>query len=312
MTPIRPTTSVLLTPPDLGLAQLRINGFATLKPAERLQAAALALHRDLSVEPANLRIAVASAPQSDHLALVAFYTTPGDGSSNEVATELLAAMLPGKVFWVNAPSGYIVGERGAAAVDFAGSQDELPSVVTGTLSALDPSKPAQCVLVNRDRSLISAERLRWWAAASGVDMVDGALPDTVPVPLVSPPRARVSAQTTPLDRALKLAALAAVACVTLAGIQYANSPVPAIPPLTSQARAGQASAGALLDRIGSTAPWLVAQTQSATYASGAWVLALPDAVDAEALKSAVSAMQANGLSVQSTGVPNPRIRVQLP
>ena len=72
------------------------------------------------------------------------------------------------------------------------------------------------------------------------------------------------------------------------------------------------TAGALLERIGTIAPDVVAQAQSATYASGAWVLILPDALDADALKRTVRAMQANGLAVQSTGAPSPRIRVQLP
>ena len=310
MTPNRPSTTVPLTPPDLGLARLRINGFATLKPAEQLQAAALALHRDLSVEPANLRLAVNVAPESADIAHVAFCTKPVDSAAN-IATKLLAAMQPGKAFWVNAPSGYIVGERGAATVDFAGSQDELPSVVTGTLSAIDASKTPLCILVNRDRTHISDERVAWWAAASGVAMVDGELPDTVAVPLVSPPRARVSMRTTTLDRALQFAAFAGIVCVALAGIQYAGTSVAAAAPATGN-KASQATAGALLDRIGTIAPEVVSQTQSATYASGAWVLALPDAVDAEALKRAVRAMEANGLAVQATGAPSPRIRVQLP
>ncbi len=301
---------MLITPPDLGLAQLRINGFAALKAAEQLQAAALALHRDLSVEPANLRLAVSVAPESVDVAHIAFCTKPVASAAN-IATNLLAAMQPGKAFWVDAPSGYIVGERGAAAVDFAGSQDELPSVVTGTLSAIDAGKTPQCVLVNRDRTFISDERMTWWAAASGVAMVDGELPITAPVPLVSPPRARVSVRTTALDRALQFAAFAGVICVSLAGIQYANAPVIVASPANGN-KATHATAGALLDRIGTIAPDVVAQTQSATYASGAWVLALPDALDADALKRAVRAMETNGLAVQSTGAPSPRIRVQVP
>lgn len=310
MTPTRPTHTALITPPDLGLARLRINGFAALKPAEQLQAAALALHRDLSVEPANLRLAVTTAPESADIAHIAFCTKPV-ASAAAITTHLLAAMQPGKAYWVDAPSGYIVGERGAAAVDFAGSQDQLPSVVTATLAAIDASEAPQCVLVNRDRTLISDERLAWWAAASGVAMLDGELPVTASVPLLSPPRARVSVQTTTLDRALQFAALAGVACVALAGIQYAGAPVAEASPTTGS-KPSHATAGALLDRIGSIAPDVVAQTQSATYASGAWVLALPDAIDAETLKRAARALQANGLAVQSTGAPSPRIRVQLP
>ena len=310
MTHNRPSPIALITPPDLGLARLRINGFTALKPTEQLQAAALALHRDLSIEPANLRLAVNVAPESTDVALVAFCTKPVDSAAN-IATNLLAAMQPGKAYWVNAPSGYIVGERGAATVDFAGSHDELPSVVTGTLSSISADKAPQCVLVNRDRTLISDERLAWWAAASGVAMVDGELPITPHVPLVSPPRARVSVRTTTLDRALQFATLAGIVCVVLAGIQYASAHVAAAMPTTGN-KASHATAGALLDRIGTIAPDVVAQTQTATYASGAWVLALPDAVNAQALKRAVRAMEANGLAVQSTGAPSPRIRVQLP
>jgi hypothetical protein len=300
----------MLTPPDLGLTRLRIAGFAALKPSEQLQAATLALHRDLSVVAANLRLAVNVATESTDVALVAFLTKPVDSSAS-IATNLLAAMRPGKAYWVDAPSGYIVGEHGAAAVDFAGSQDELPSVVTATLSAIDTAQAPQCVLVNRNHALISDQRMAWWAAASGVAMVDGELPVTVPVPLVSPPRAGVSVRATTLDRALQFAALAGIVCVALAGIQYTSAPVATASPATGY-KASHATAGALLDRIGTIAPELFMQTQSATYASGAWVLALPDAIDAVALKRAVQAMEANGLSVQSTGAPSPRIRVQLP
>jgi len=301
---------VLLTPPELGLARLGIHGFAALKPDQQLQAAALALHRDLSVASAHLRLAVNVTPESTDAALVAFCTQPVDLATN-LATNLLAAMRPGKAYWVDAPSGYIVGESGAATVDFAASQDELPSVVAGTLSAISAAKAPVCVLVNRDRSLISDERLAWWAAASGVAMVEGELPISAPMPLISPPRARASVSTTTLDRALQIAALAAVFCVALAGIQYASAPSAAAS-LPTGNKASHATAGALLDRIGTIAPDVVAQTQSATYASGAWVLALPDAVDVQALKRAVRAMEANGLAVQSTAAPSPRIRVQLP
>ena len=304
---------MLTTPPDLGLTQLRINGFATLKPAEQLQAAALALHRDLSVEPTGLRLAVCVAAKSADAANVAFCTRSVAPAAH-FATNLLAAMQPGKAYWVDAPSGYIVGERGAATVDFAGVQDELPSVVTSTLSVIDAGKSPVCVLVNRDRAQITDERMAWWAAASGVAMVDGELPISAAVPLAAPPRARVSVRTTTLDRALQCAAFAGVVCVALAAIQYASASV--APDTTASSttgnRASHGTAGALLDRIGMIAPDVVAQTQSATYASGAWVLALPDAVEAGSLKRAVRAMEVNGLAVQSTGAPSPRIRVQLP
>jgi hypothetical protein len=290
--------------------RLHINGFAALKPAEQLQAAALALHRDISVAPANLRLAVYAPPESVDEAYIAYCTQPAASAVN-TATNLLAAMQPGKAYWIDAPSGYIIGERGAAVVDFAGSHDELPSVVTGTLSAVDAGKLPQCVLVNRNRTLISDERMAWWTAASGVAMVDGELPVAAPVPLVSPPRTRVSVRTTTLDRALQIAAVAGIICVALAAIQYVNAPVVAAMPATGN-KTSHATAGALLDRIGTIAPDIVAQTQSATYASGAWVMALPDAVDGAALKRVVRAMEANGLAVQATSAPSPRIRVQLP
>jgi hypothetical protein len=252
------------------------------------------------------------AVESTDVALIAFCAKPVAVAPN-VATHLLAAMKPGSAYWVGAPSGYIVGERGAATVDFAGSHDELPSVVTTMLSAVDAASTPQCILVNRDRTLISDERMAWWSAASGATMIDGELPITAPVALVSPPRARVSVRATTLDRALQFAAFAAMVCVALAGIQYVSSPAAAVATVVTTGNKGShATAGALLDRIGIIAPDLVAQTQSATYASGAWVLVLPDAVDANTLKQALRAMEANGLAVQSTSAPSPRIRVQIP
>ena len=310
LTPNSASSPVLLTPPELGLARLRIPGVAALKPAERLQAAALALHRDLSVEPANLRLAVDVAAESADVACIAFCTKPLDAAAN-IATDLLAAMRPGRAYWVDAPSGYIVGENGAAAVDFAGLQDELPSVVAATLATTSATAAPVCVLVNRDRGLISDERIAWWAAASGVSMVDGELPVVAPAMLVSPPRARVALRTTALDRALQFAALAGLVCVVLAGFRYANAPI-ASAPSASGNKPSHATPGALLDRIGTIAPEVVALAQSATYASGAWVLALPDGLDAATLNGAVRALETNGLAVQSTGAPSPRIRVQLP
>ena len=85
-------------------------------------------------------------------------------------------------------------------------------------------------------------------------------------------------------------------------------------------KAHHASAGALLERLGSIAPDIVAQAQNATYASGAWVLLLPDAFDADSLQRATLLAQANGLLLQSAqatagnqGSGNgPRVRLSLP
>ena len=309
-TPVRSISTTILTPPELGLAQLRINGFAALKPAEQIQAAALALHREFSIESPNLRLAAVTAPHVNDVAQIAFSTTPMATAPN-VACTLLPAMQAGIAYWVNAPSGYIVSERGAAAVDFVGVHDELPSVVVATLSSLGSTDAARCVLVNRDRTLISDERVAWWAAAGGVTMVDGALPAAVAVALLPPLRPRLSARKTALDRTLQACAVAAVACVALAAFQYLSLPA-TVPSQPGANMAGHASAGALLERIGSIAPEVITQTQGATYASGAWVTALPDGFDAAALTRVQRALEANGLLVQSTGAPSPRIRVQLP
>lgn len=309
-TPVRSTNATIVTPPELGLAQLRITAFSALSPTQQLQAAALALHRELSVESINLRLAAQPAALSRDVAQVAFSTIPID-TEPSIACTLLPAMQPDIAYWVNAPAGYIVSERGAATVDFVGVHDELPSVVVATLSTLDSGDAARCVLVNRDRALISDERVSWWAAASGVAMLDGGLPSAVAVPLLAPLRPRLSVRKTALDRALLACSVAAIACVALAAFQYLSVPSPvASPPVAT--RASHATAGALLDRIGSIAPETITQTQGATYASGAWVIALPDGFDAAALIRVQRALEANGMLVQSTGAPSPRIRVQLP
>jgi hypothetical protein len=316
LTAILPSSTRLLTPPELGLAQLRIHGFSTLKPAEQLQAAALALRRDLSIEPAQLRLAVSTTPDSADFARIAFCTLRKEpASATPLTTALLAAMQRGKVFWVDAPAGFIVGEHGAATVDFAGVNEQLPAVVTDMLAAIDSPATATCVLVNRDRALVNDDRLAWWAAASGVAMVDGALPTATPVPLLPPPRARITATTTALDRALNVGAVAALLCAAIAGLRYASLPTPSTTATTSAepaSTARHATAGALLERISTIAPDVVTQTESATFASGTWVLALPAGIDAGTLARATLAMQANGLVAQSTGAPAPRIRVQLP
>jgi hypothetical protein len=301
-----------LIPPQLGLARLSITGFATLKPAEQMQAAALALYRELSVDPKQLRLAVQAMPDDPNAARVAF-CKPLANSKATLETSLLAAMQQGRAFWVDAPAGFIVGPRGAAAVDFAGTHDALPSVVEGTLSHFGSDTTARCTLVNRDRSLVTDERMAWWAAASGVTMVDGEMPVTTPVTLIAAPHGRIAPRKTAVDWALQWTAIASALCLVLSGLRYANSSAAG-----SMATAGantaqsQALPGALLDRVATIAPDLVAQTQSATFASGAWVLALPDSFDAAAIKRSARAMQANGLAVQSTLAPSPRIRIQLP
>ena len=310
-----------LVPPELGLANLRIHGFASLKPGEKLQAAALALHRDLSIEPTNLRIAVQAAPESPDNALIAFCTVPDTAASKSaggLATQLLAAMRPGYVYWVDAPCGYIVGDRGAAAVEIAATAHALPAAVAGTLAAIGAAGDARCILVNRDRAAATDEHVAWWAAASGVAMEDGDLPASTPQPLVAPPRTSVALQKTPFDRALIAGAVAGLLCVSLAVVQYAAMPRSTTASTSVSAgtlaeiKSSHASAGALLDRIGTITPDIALQTQTATYASGAWVLALPDAFPADAMKRAGAALRANGLAVQTTSAPGPRLRVQLP
>jgi hypothetical protein len=318
LTATLPSPAVLLTPPELGLARLSITGFSALKAAEQLQAAALALRRELSIEPAPLRLAVATAADSGDVARVAFCTTPVDpAKAQPVATVLLAAMRRGQAFWVGAPGGFIVTEQGAATVDFAAADDQLPAVVTDILSAMDASASAECVLVNRDRARVSDERLAWWSAASGVAMVDGALPSSAPVLLATPPRARIAPLITRLDRALQVGAVAAILCAVLAGVRYATISSSNAPSMTASSTNAitathHAAPGALLERIGSIAPDVVLRAQSATFASGTWVLALPEGMDASAVSRATRAMQANGLLAQSTNAPTPRIRVQLP
>lgn len=306
------TATTDLTPPALGLLRLRIPGFARLTNSEQLQAAALAVTRDLGVAHA-LRIAtkpVAGAPDD---ALVAYCEAATNAAGKSCATRLLRLMQPGKIFWVNAPGGYIVGERGAAAVEATvDASHTLPSVVAATFGAVSDSASAQCVLVNRDRSALSDDTLAFWRAASGVDIVDGVLPDVAAVELVAPPKARVSIQSTPLDRALRWCAAGAVACAALAAMQFAL--VPKTPPaasatLTNSSRQG---AGALFERISAIAPDVSTNLQSATFAGGAWVLVLADATDAAALQRATAMLEGNGLSVQSTRSPSPRLRVALP
>jgi len=311
-----PNAATELAPPALGVVRLRVPAFARLTRSEQLQAAALALTRDLGITD-GLRIAAIAIADSPDEAAVAYCVSRTDSPATPHATRLLGLMQPSKMFWINAPHGYIVGERGAAAVEStdppsaaSATASTLPSVVAAMLGAVSNAAKAQCILVNRDRTALTEETLAYWRAASGVDFADGALPDTSAVELVVPPKSRVSPQITSLDRALRWCAAGALACAVLAGVQFALTQKSAARvPGTQTIAQGP---GALFERIATVAPDVPANLQSATFAGEAWVLVLADATDAAAVSRVTKILEANGFAVQSTRVPSPRLRVALP
>lgn len=296
------------------MVRLRIPGFTGLSASEKLQASALALNRDLSIGATSLKLAVVAAPDSADEAMIA-YCVAADASAasrSTVSTHLLSAVQPGVVYWVNAPAGYVIGERGAAAVELTAANDNaLPSVVATTIATAGHAN-VRCVLVDRDRAAVSDEMIAHWGAASGAEMLDGALPIAAEVTLVAPPRARITRVATGLDRALQWSAIAGVACAVFAGFQLASVPAASAVQGTVDGKRAQSTPGALLSRIATVTPDAAVQLQSGTYAGGAWVLAVPDSVDASAMKQMTRALETNGLAVQSTAAPNPRLRVQLP
>ena len=304
--------AVVIVPPQLGLARLAIPGFAGLSASERLQAAALALRRDLSVSGADLRIAATPAPgpttSSGH-AMVAWCSSSSDTNNKPLATDLPGAVQPGRLYWVGAPAGYLVGEMGAVVVEPNDAGQALPTEVAAMLAARGCQVVTDIVLVDRDSNALPDDRLALWSAASGVSLRDGSWPVTASVPLVAPPRARVRPVTTALDRTLRWALAAALVCAGLSAWRYASQPTPA--PLPAAASTAPAP-GALLDRISISAPDLLPHLQSATYAGGAWVLVLAEAYDAAAMQRATRMLEGNGLVVQSARAPGPRLRVSLP
>ena len=304
--------AVVIVPPQLGLARLAIPGFAGLSASERLQAAALALRRDLSVSGADLRIAATPAPgpttSSGH-AMVAWCSSSSDTNNKPLATDLPGAVQPGRLYWVGAPAGYLVGEMGAVVVEPNDAGLALPTEVAAMLAARGCQVVTDIVLVDRDSNALPDDRLALWSAASGVSLRDGSWPVTASVPLVAPPRARVRPVTTALDRALRWAFVAALVCLGLSAWRYASLPAPA--PLPTAASTAPAP-GALLDRLSIVAPDLLPHLQTATYAGGAWVLVLADAYDAAAMQRATRMLEGNGLVVQSARAPGPRLRVSLP
>lgn len=294
--------------------RLRIPGFAALTSAEQLQASALALNRDLSIDATSLKLAAVAAPGIKDEALVAFTThrEAGISAQPDISTHLFAAVQPGVVYWVGAPRGYVVGERGAAAVE-SSTVDEtsLPSVVAATIASASSTRP-HCILVERDRTAISDDAVAHWAAASGIEMVDGTLPAAAPVSLVSPPRSRETHAATFTDRALQWAAIAGVVCAAIASIQFAGMPAATAIQGSIDGKRAQSTAGALLERVAIAAPDSAGQIQSGTYAGGVWVLGFADSLDASTMTRMTRALQTNGLAAQSTAAPSPRLRVQLP
>ena len=305
-----PDPSKLLTPPELGVARVRIPGFSRLTAAEQLRAAALALNRDLGVGSANLRLAAQSVASSPDDAWVA-YTTHAVATGSALLTRVFNTLSKGKTYWVGAPGGYIVGAQGAATVEETSTIDDasLPAIVAAMLSpgTGSASVASDCILVDRNRALLSDSTLTLWQAASGVSMVDGNFPIGAETRLVAAPSLHTVARSTTLDTALRYAALAGVVCALIAGAKLAT--LPSINVLSTAQK--QPTPGALLERITTVAPDVLARTQSATYASGAWVFGLSDAFDAPAQLSMQRALAANGLQAQSTVAPTPRVRVYL-
>ncbi len=346
MTPAHPTASsaniATPIPPTLALVRLSIPGVRGLSSAEQLQAVRLALRRELSVQGDDLRLALATDATSDEVR-IAWCTASGDAAKRAapLATPLLAAMQPGVVYWVGAPQGYLIGERGALAIESDAatvqssaprSNDQLPAEAATLLASISTASTraavAQCILVDRDRTQLPDEVLAHWQAASGVAMHDGGLPASDPLPLVAPPRVAMRAPVTSLDRALRGLFTASAACLALAAAKFvllpgataSSPPTSPVAALTTAAN-GPASAGALFSRIASIAPDALPQLQSATYASGAWLLVLSesDRADKQAytdrvawMQRTVALLEANGLAVQSTPPPAPRLRVSLP
>ncbi len=303
-----PDTSRLLTPPELGVARARIPGFSRLTPSEQLRAAALALNRDLGVGSANLRLAAQAVASLPDYAWVA-YTTHTNTANSLLSTEVFNALNTGNTYWVGAPGGYIVGAQGAAAVEAMHNADDsgLPAIVAAMLSPSvgSASSASDCILVDRDRSRLSDDKLSFWQAASGASMADGNFPVGGETRLVAAPDLQTVARSTTLDVALRYATVAGVACALIAGAKFAMLPSVGV----SGAAQTHPAPGVLLERIATVAPDVLARTQSATYASGAWVFSLSDALDAPAQLNMQRALAANGLQAQATGAPTPRVRV---
>lgn len=307
-----------IVPPQLGVARLNIPGFSKLTPGEQLQAAALALRRDVSVEVADLRLATRAmpgAPGSPHAVLVAW--CDGAGRATPWVTDALAAITPGRLLWVGAPHGYLLGENGAVVVD-AAAGSSLPAEAAAMLTAGSAHPVTDIVLVSRDTALLDDDRLALWAAASGVAMTDGHWPAVLTVPLQSPPGPRARTAWAALDRALGVALLAALLAVALTGWRwFAAAPAAgAVAVVGNNGNASGASPhaapGALLQRVSLVAPELLPALHSATYAGGAWVLVLANGFDPASLRRAVAMLEANGLAVQTAQAAEPRLRVALP
>lgn len=308
-----PDPPTLLTPPQLGVARVRVPGFSRLTTDEQLRAATLALNRDLGVDAANLRLAARPVTFSSDDAWVA-YASFQAAPNVALSTQIFSALNAGKTYWVGAPGGYIVGTQGAAAVEAVDAVAtaeaiELPLIVAAMLSpGVGAKSPANdCVLVDRDRALLSDHTLALWEAASGVGMIDGNLPGGNDVRLLAAPSLQTVARSTPLDGALRYAAIAAVACASIAAVRLVMMPSPSVTAMAPR----QITAGALLDRVATIAPDALTRTQSATYASGAWVFSLNDAFDGLTQPTTQRALETNGLQAQATGAPTPRLRVSL-
>ena len=226
-------------------------GFIRLTAAERLRAAALALNRDLGVGAANLRLAVQPAAASSDHAWVA-YTTHATAANTALSTQVFSALNTEKTYWMGAPGGYIVGAQGAAAVEAVDTDDGgLPAIVVAMLGprAGTSAGASECILVGRDRDLLSDETLALWQTGSGIAMVDGSFPQGSAARLVAAPSLQTVARSTTLDVALRYAAAAGVACVLIAAARLVTLPAASTTAANAAQVQKQPPPGALLDRI---------------------------------------------------------------
>jgi hypothetical protein len=302
--------TTLLHPPQVAIVRAKIPGFATLAAADQRRAAAFALRRDFGVESSTIVLtAMAITPPNstngfDDVAIA--FGNATEHANASIPTRYLRAVQPNRITWFGAPTGFVIGPDGAAAIetDTQSSQTpprEIMSMLSANLTV------TEVVVLGEHR--FASETLQWWNAATGVTFSERADDSTShDVSQLQAVRSSpLAPRRTKLDRALWVACAASVACAAVALVTWSSqraSTVAATSTAPPNVRAGD-----MFAHIATIAPDLRTSLKTATYGGNAWVISLSNS---ESLQPSAAALRNNGFAVQTVTEPDARLRVSLP
>lgn len=313
-------------PDDIAVVVVRVAALATLTHDDRKRAVAFALTREFGIPANTVNFAYASlAPNDPDAAIVAYGASTK--ANQLVDLSWVARVADGTVLWVrgdtrnegNPTHSWLLSNRGAIPLNAKDVSDDDRHQVPPAFMALasDRARAAKALKIimvgdpiSGDAAAVEA-RLAHWSAALGASFERGelalaggharSLTALEPAPL-----ARVDSGSAGLHRALNVALVASLVCVSLAVIRWASVPAAPAASASSPTRAGE-----LWYRSTTAAPELKDHVRDATFAGSAWLIAAPN-LPITSIDHVNGALRASALTAQIVREPELRLRVQAP